>query len=142
MRVLIVEDSATLADTLRATLEAEGHACNHAGDGEQAGAYLAAHAYDLLILDWMLPRRDGLEVLKALRRSGASSRVLMLLARDTVSDRVEALDAGANDYLVKPFALDELLARVRALARRPQAGGEVALVLGDLQVDLHARRAR
>ena len=118
MRLLIVEDSATLADTLRATLEAEGHACDHAADGEQAGAYLAAHAYDLLVLDWMLPRRDGLQVLKALRGSGSCARVLMLSARDAVADRVTALDAGTDDYLVKPFALDELLARVRALARR------------------------
>ena len=142
MRLLIVEDSQTLADSLRATLEHEGHACDHAADGEQAMAFLAQHEYDLLLLDWMLPKRDGLQVLHSLRRAGAPTRVLMLSARDTVADRVAALDAGADDYLVKPFALDELRARVRALARRPHEGGDAALWLGELQVDLHARRAR
>jgi two-component system copper resistance phosphate regulon response regulator CusR len=142
MRLLIVEDSQTLAESLHATLEHEGHACDHAADGEQAMAFLAQHEYDLLLLDWMLPKRDGLQVLQSLRRAGAPTRVLMLSARDTVADRVAALDAGADDYLVKPFALDELLARVRALARRPHESGDAALVLGELQVDLHARRAR
>lgn len=142
MRLLIVEDSPTLADSLRAALEQDGHACDHAADGEQAITYLAGHDYDLLVLDWMLPRRDGLQVLKALRGSGARARVLMLSARDTVADRVAALDAGADDYLVKPFALDELQARVRALARRAGDGGDTVLELDGLQVDTGARRAR
>lgn len=142
MRVLIVEDSATLADTLQATLTGEGHVCDHAADGVVALHHLADRRYDLLVLDWMLPRRDGLDVLKALRQSGAPTRVLMLSARDTVADRVAALDAGADDYLVKPFALDELLARVRALARRPQEGGGEVLRWQALQVDTPARRAR
>lgn len=142
MRLLIVEDSQTLAASLRATLEQDGHACDHAGDGEQAIAFLAGHDYDLLVLDWMLPRRDGLQVLKALRGSGSRARVLMLSARDTVADRVAALDAGADDYLVKPFALDELQARVRALARRARDGGDTVLELDGLQVDTGARRAR
>ncbi len=142
MRLLIVEDSPTLAASLQATLEQDGHACDHAADGEQAIAFLAGHDYDLLVLDWMLPRRDGLQVLKALRGSGARARVLMLSARDTVADRVAALDAGADDYLVKPFALDELQARVRALARRGRDGGDTVLELEGLQVDTGARRAR
>lgn len=142
MRLLIVEDSPTLAASLQATLEQDGHACDHAGDGEQAIAFLAGHDYDLLVLDWMLPRRDGLQVLKALRGSGSRARVLMLSARDTVADRVAALDAGADDYLVKPFALDELQARVRALARRGRDGGDTVLALEGLQVDTGARRAR
>lgn len=142
MRLLIVEDSPTLAASLQATLEQDGHACDHAGDGEQAIAFLAGHDYDLLVLDWMLPRRDGLQVLKALRGSGSRARVLMLSARDTVADRVAALDAGADDYLVKPFALDELQARVRALARRARDGGDTVLELDGLQVDTGARRAR
>lgn len=142
MRLLIVEDSPTLAASLQATLEQDGHACDHAGDGEQAIAFLAGHDYDLLVLDWMLPRRDGLQVLRALRGSGARARVLMLSARDTVADRVAALDAGADDYLVKPFALDELQARVRALARRARDGGDTVLELDGLQVDTGARRAR
>ncbi|MGX5672526.1 response regulator transcription factor [Thermomonas sp. XSG] len=142
MRLLIVEDSPTLAASLQTTLEQDGHACDHAGDGEQAIAFLAGHDYDLLVLDWMLPRRDGLQVLRALRGSGARARVLMLSARDTVADRVAALDAGADDYLVKPFALDELQARVRALARRARDGGDTVLELDGLQVDTGARRAR
>lgn len=142
MRLLIVEDSPTLAASLQTTLEQDGHACDHAGDGEQAIAFLAGHDYDLLVLDWMLPRRDGLQVLRALRGSGARARVLMLSARDTVADRVAALDAGADDYLVKPFALDELQARVRALARRARDGGDTVLELDGLQVDTRARRAR
>lgn len=142
MRLLIVEDSQTLAESLRATLAQDGHACDHAADGEQAIAFLAGHDYDLLVLDWMLPRRDSLQVLKALRGSGSRARVLMLSARDTVADRVAALDAGADDYLVKPFALDELQARVRALARRARDGGDTVLALGGLQVDTGARRAR
>ena len=142
MRLLIVEDSQTLADTLRATLSEEGHVCDHAGDGDSALHYLATHGYDLLVLDWMLPGRDGLSVLKTLRQSGAPTQVLMLSARDTVADRVAALDAGADDYLVKPFALDELLARVRALARRPREGGSERLHWDALHVDTHARRAR
>ena len=142
MRLLIVEDSQTLADTLRATLTEEGHVCDHAANGVLALQFIAQHPYDLLVLDWMLPGRDGLEVLKALRSSGAATQVLMLSARDTVADRVAALDAGADDYLVKPFALDELLARVRALARRPREGGSELLCWQALQVDTHARRAR
>lgn len=142
MRLLIVEDSPTLAASLRATLEQDGHACDHAADGEQAIGFLSAHDYDLLLLDWMLPRRDGLQVLKALRGSGARARVLMLSARDTVADRVAALDAGADDYLVKPFALDELQARVRALARRAHDGGDTVLERDGLQVETGARRAR
>lgn len=142
MRLLIVEDSATLAETLRATLEAEGHVCDHAEDGVVATHYLSTYSYDLLVLDWMLPRLDGLGVLRELRQTGSKARVLMLSARDTVADRVAALDAGADDYLVKPFALDELLARIRALARRPQDGGAATLAQGELHLDLHARRAR
>lgn len=142
MRLLIVEDSDALAGTLRANLEREGHVCDHASDGVIAMLFLEQHVYDLVILDWMLPRRDGLEVLKELRRRGLPARVLMLSARDTVADRVAALDAGADDYLIKPCALDELLARVRALARRPQEGGDARLALGELVIDLHARRAR
>ena len=142
MRLLIVEDSQTLAESLRATLESEGHACDHAADGAAALRFIASNAYDLLVLDWMLPGVDGLGVLRALRAAQAPTQVLMLSARDTVADRVAALDAGADDYLSKPFALDELLARVRALARRPRDGGTSLLHWQALQVDTHARRAR
>ncbi len=142
MRLLIVEDSPALADTLRASLVHEGYSCDHAADGIEAAAFLAAHDYDLVVMDWMLPRREGIDVLRDLRRRGGRARVLMLSARDQIGDRVAALDAGADDYLVKPFALSELLARLRALARRPQEAGESELRHGDLSIDLNARRAR
>lgn len=141
MRILIVEDSTTLAATLAASLAREGHASDHAADGVTACGYIDQYDYGLLVLDWMLPRRDGIDVLRELRRKGARARVLMLSARDQVGDRVMALDAGADDYLVKPFALDELLARVRALARRPNEGGDTTLTLDDLVLELRSHRA-
>jgi len=142
MRLLIAEDSPVLAEALKAGLSREGYSCDHAADGAEAAAYLAQHDYDLVVLDWILPRREGIEVLRELRRRGARTRVLMLSARDQVGDRVAALDAGADDYMVKPFALDELLARLRALARRPRESGDAQLRHGELAIDLHARRAR
>lgn len=99
MRILIVEDSPTLADALYASLAREGYACDHAGDGVSAAAYTAQYDYDILVLDWMLPRREGIDILRELREGGAQTRVLMLSARDQVVDRVMALDAGADDYL-------------------------------------------
>ncbi|MGY0504425.1 response regulator transcription factor [Luteimonas sp. e5] len=141
MRLLIVEDSPVLADALKASLSREGYSCDHAADGLHAAAFLRDHDYDLVVLDWMLPRRDGIDLLRELRRNGGHARVLMLSARDQVEDRVSALDAGADDYLVKPFALSELLARLRALARRPHDSGDARLEHGELVVDLHARRA-
>lgn len=142
MRLLIVEDSPTLADTLEASLTREGYSCDHAPDGRTATAFLDRYDYDLVVLDWMLPMREGIDVLRDLRRRGGRARVLMLSARDQVEDRVAALDAGADDYIVKPFALNELLARLRALIRRPRESGDSELRVGELSIDLHARRAR
>ncbi|HMM67356.1 MAG TPA: response regulator transcription factor [Dokdonella sp.] len=142
MRLLLVEDSPALAEALKASLAREGYSCDHAADGISAAAFLDDNDYDLVVLDWMLPRRDGIDVLRELRRKGGRARVLMLSARDQVGDRVAALDAGADDYIVKPFALNELLARLRALARRPQDSGDAELHHGPLSIDLHARRAR
>jgi DNA-binding response OmpR family regulator len=142
LRLLLVEDSPTLAEALVASLSREGYSCDHAADGVTAAAFLDGNDYDLVVLDWMLPRREGIDVLRELRRKGGRARVLMLSARDQIGDRVAALDAGADDYIVKPFALDELLARLRALARRPQDSGDAELLHGQLSIDLHARRAR
>lgn len=142
MRVLLVEDSVVLADALRGHLGRHGHACDVAVDGQVALSYLDGYAYDAMVLDLMLPRLDGFAVLTELRRRGSALPVLVLSARDQVDDRVRALDAGADDYLVKPFALDELLARLRALARRPAQAIPPLLRLGPIEVDPRVRRAR
>ncbi len=141
MRVLLVEDSARLQRSLATALRKSGYAVDLAADGE-AGQWLAeSHDYDVIVLDVMLPKRDGLAVLANLRRSGRRTHVLLLTARDTVADRIQGLRAGADDYLVKPFALEELLARVEALCRRAYGTKQPRLVVGDLEVDTLARRA-
>lgn len=142
MRVLLVEDSTVLGQALHDHLERAGHACDLATDGQQALAHLHAHAYDAVVLDLMLPRLDGFAVLERLRAGGDAVPVLVLSARDQVADRVRALDAGADDYLVKPFALDELLARLRALVRRPPRAQQPLLRLGAIELDPRLRLAR
>lgn len=119
MRILLVDDEIELTEPLSRLLQRQGYAVEVASDG-QAGCDMATrHTYDLLILDWMLPGKTGLEICREVRSLGKTTPVLFLTAKDTVDDRVEGLDAGADDYLVKPFELRELLARVRALLRRP-----------------------
>ena len=145
MRLLIVEDDAPLASGLRRILEAEGHAVDVTGRGEDAVSAAASERFDLVILDVGLPQMDGFEVLRRFRAaaSGRSApmQVLVLTARDAVDDRVRGLDLGADDYMVKPFAMPELTARVRALLRRSQAHGGPRIVHGPLQLDTIARRA-
>src|SRR5262249_41930826 len=118
MRVLIVEDEPRMAELIRRGLAGEGLAADLAGTGEEAVWMTQAHDYDAVVLDVMLPDFDGFEACRRLRRAGVWSPVLMLTARDAVEDRVAGLDSGADDYLVKPFAFAELLARLRALTRR------------------------
>ena len=139
MRILIVEDETKIARLLRRGLSEEGHAADVVPRGEDALWMVDAHSYDAILLDVMLPGIDGFETCKALRAAGVWAPVLMLTARDAVTDRVAGLDAGADDYLVKPFAADELTARLRALLRRGQAEGVVSY--GDLSIDPATRVA-
>jgi len=136
MRILVVEDERKVAAFVRQGLVEEGHVVEVAADGEAAlDAVAEGPPYDLIVLDVMLPRRDGLSVLKALRASRMQAPVLLLTARDGVADKVAGLDAGADDYLAKPFAFEELLARVRALLRRGRGGAEPVLRVVDLSLD-------
>ena len=140
-RVLLVEDDASLARSIVNGLSDEGFAVAHAADGDAAREALRAGDWDLVILDWWLPGPDGLEVLKGHRRMGGTTPVLFLTARDAVSDRVRGLDGGADDYLCKPFAFEELLARARALIRRGRPSELMTLAYRDVRVDLAAHKA-
>jgi len=140
VRVLIVEDERKVAKALRDGLEAEHYDVRVASTGEE-GFFLVNHeSFDLVVLDLMLPRRDGLEVLATLRKRGLRTPVLILTAKDTVDDRVHGLDVGADDYLVKPFAFPELLARIRALLRRGRLDQILKLHQDDLAMDLVTRK--
>jgi two-component system, OmpR family, response regulator len=140
MRVLVVEDDPKMAGLLRRGLVEEGHAADVAGTGDEAIWMAQAVEYDAIVLDVMLPGRDGFEVCRQLRRDGVWSPVLMLTARDAVEDRVAGLDAGADDYLRKPFSFSELLARLRALVRRGATERPTVVEVGDLRLDPAARR--
>ena len=142
MRVLVVEDDVNLAAVVSRGLRKHAYAVDMAADGEE-GLYLArTNNYDLLILDVMLPIKDGFEICRELRVGGAQLPILMLTARDAVTDRVTGLDVGADDYLVKPFDFAELLARVRALLRRRSARIEEKITVGDLILDRATRTAK
>ncbi|NLW12732.1 MAG: response regulator transcription factor [Clostridiaceae bacterium] len=143
MRLLLVEDEPELRDITVRRLRSEGYTIDGCGDGLSALDYAYAAEYDAIILDIMLPEMDGLEVLKRLRQEGSSVPVLLLTARDSIEDRVKGLDAGADDYLVKPFSFAELTARIRALTRRKPADiNSDNLKLADLDMDLNARVVR
>ena len=135
MRILVVEDDAPLASVLARTLREESYAVDQAHDGQEAEWLAFENPYDLIILDLMLPRRNGLEVLKTLREGNVHSPVLILTARDTKEDVVKGLDRGADDYLTKPFNLEELLARVRALLRRQPAEAAAIIEAGPIRID-------
>jgi two-component system OmpR family response regulator len=141
MRILVVEDDSVLRDGLSRSLRNAGYAVETADDGQLADQLLSVHSFDLVVLDLGLPGLDGLEVLRRLRRRAATFPVLILTARDSVADRVNGLDVGADDYLVKPFELAELEARVRALMRRAQSVATARINHGALTLDTAARRA-
>ncbi len=140
MRILLVEDGQKLARTLQEGLEAESYSVALAHTGEDGFFRVSSEPFDLAVLDIMLPGRSGIEMLSAMRRKGMTIPVLLLTAKDSVEDRVAGLDAGADDYLVKPFAFPELSARIRALLRRGKAAPAAALRVADLQMDLLGRR--
>jgi two-component system, OmpR family, response regulator MprA len=143
VKILVVDDERAVRDSLRRALELQGDDVELASDGVEALARLGTNGQvDAVVLDVLMPELDGLEVCRRIRRAGNAVPVLMLTARDAVGDRVEGLDAGADDYLVKPFALDELLARVRALLRRGTASVDGVLRFADLELDPQTREAR
>lgn len=142
MRILIVEDEKALANNLRRGLSEEGYSADVAYDGEEGGFMAETEPYDLIILDIMLPKKDGITVLKNLRKEGIKTPVLMLTARDAVSDKIKGLDTGADDYITKPFDFDELLARVRSLLRRKGEVKSAVISIADLEIDTAGHRVK
>jgi len=142
LRILVVEDEAKVARALREGLQREQYEVVVAPTGEEGFFLVNAEKFDLVILDLMLPGRDGLQILSTLRKRGLQTPVLILTARDAIEDRVEGLDKGADDYLVKPFAFPELLARMRALVRRGRQEQPTRLSIDDMEMDLVAHKVR
>ena len=142
MRVLVVEDEKKTASFIRKALQAEGHAVDVLHDGTEALAAVATTPFDVVVLDVMLPGRDGLSVVRQMREKKISTPVLLLTARGEVGEKVEGLNAGADDYLAKPFALEELIARVRALGRRSADAKSALLRVGDLTLDTVTRKVK
>jgi two-component system copper resistance phosphate regulon response regulator CusR len=141
VRILVVEDEAEIADFLVRGLREEGFTVEHAADGPEGWHHLRTAAWDVVLLDWWLPGLDGLTILQRYRQADGAAPVLFLTARDAVSDRVRGLDGGADDYLCKPFAFEELLARIRSLTRRPDGRTGTVLTCADLRVDLRTQQA-
>src|SRR5437879_5334493 len=141
IRILVVEDEKPIADFIVRGLREEGFTVEHAADGEDGWHALRSQSWDVVLLDWWLPGQDGLTLLRRFRQENLETPVLFLTARDAVSDRVRGLDTGADDYLCKPFAFDELLARVRALTRRRDRNADTRLRHQDVCFDLATHRA-
>jgi DNA-binding response OmpR family regulator len=142
MRVLVVEDEKKIADLISRGLGEDGYKVSCAGSGEEALELGSGGGYDFILLDIMLPGIDGISVCKRLRVEGVASTIIMLTARDAVSDKVLGLDSGADDYLTKPFAFEELLARMRALSRKGKVGAQTVLRFEDLSLDLVSHTAK
>ncbi|ADY73785.1 two component transcriptional regulator, winged helix family [Desulfurobacterium thermolithotrophum DSM 11699] len=139
MKILLVEDEKLLANTLKKGLEEEGYIVDVAYDGEEGFFLGRCYGYDVIILDVMLPKLDGMELLLKLREEGVKTPILMLTAKDSVEDKVKGLDSGADDYLTKPFSYDELLARIRALLRRKSESKTSFIKIKDLEIDLNKK---
>jgi len=142
MRLLVIEDYTPMRESLVRGLTDSGYAVDATGDGTEGVWYIENHPYDVVILDLMLPGRSGHDILRTMRAAGNTTHVLVLTARDTIADRVAGLDLGADDYLVKPFAFEELLARLRVLVRRRYDKSDPVVRIADLEVDTRARTAR
>lgn len=142
MRVLVVEDERKIAAFIKRGLEENAYAVDVAHDGEEGYDWASSFSYDIIVLDVLLPKLDGIELCKRLRRNGVTASIVMLTAKDSVDDRVIGLDAGADDYLVKPFAFRELLARLRAVRRRATDQRTTVLQIEDLTLDLMDHRAK
>jgi two-component system, OmpR family, response regulator QseB len=142
MRVLLVEDDSMIGESVRKGLRQDGFTVDWVRDGAAADAALASHRYDAVLLDLGLPRKSGVDVLKSIRRGGSDVPVLITTARDAVSDRVAGLDNGADDYIVKPFDLDELAARIRAVARRRAGRADPLIRVGDVTLDPGSHRVK
>jgi DNA-binding response OmpR family regulator len=142
MRVLVAEDDSALRGVIERGLQESGYVVDAVADGEAALAYLRSYEYEVAVIDWRMPAKDGLAVVREIRRRGSAMPVLMLTARDSVGDRVTGLDAGADDYLVKPFDFMELLARMRALQRRSPALQTPSLTIGNLEYNPATREVR
>lgn len=142
MRLLLVEDFKPLQKSLLKGLREAGYAVDATGDGEEGLWFAESNDYDLIILDLMLPNMDGMTILKKLRAQGKKNQILILTARDSVEDRVRGLDAGADDYLIKPFSFEELLARVRALLRRAYQAKDPVIQIGNLEIDASTKTVK
>lgn len=142
VRLLVAEDDPGLRSVLERALKRNGYAVDVVADGDRALLHLRSYEYDAVVMDWRMPGAPGVDVVRAARRLGSRVPIIMLTARDTTADRVEGLDAGADDYLVKPFQLAELLARLRALLRRPAVALDPVLRAGDLCLDPSTRELR
>src|SRR2546429_222260 len=141
VRILVIEDDLSIADFLTRGLREEGYTVAHAADGEEGRRRLETVSWDVVLLDCWLPKTDGLTVLRQFRQQGGTSPVLLLTARVAVADRVRGLDSGADDYLCKPFAFAELLARIRSLSRRQDRRGSTLITFANVSVDLATQRA-
>ncbi len=142
IRVLVVEDEAEIADFIVRGLREEGHTVEHAPNGHDGWHRLSTESWDVILLDWWLPGIDGLTLLERFRQAGGATPVLFLTARDAISDRVRGLDVGADDYLCKPFAFEELLARIRSLVRRPGGLAPNILSHADVRIDLATQQVQ
>ena len=136
MRILIIEDYEPLQKSLKQGLREAGYAVDATGDGEEGLWYSMSNEYDVIVLDLMLPKLDGISILKKLRKAGKQNHILILTAKDTLADKINGLDHGADDYLIKPFEFEEMLARIRALLRRSYSQKSPEIIIADLRIEL------